>query len=265
MKLNILPARAGLSWFRRGVRTFMRQPLALTGLFFMYAAGASLLSLLPLVGSFLALAIVPAATLGLMAATREAADGRFPTPKVMLSAFRAGRTELRSMAILGAIYAALCLAVVAIVPLVVDMPPPSAGDKPEVMLGPQMQGAMLLGMVLYLPVSLMFWHAPALVHWHGTSPVKSLFFSLVACLRNLRALFVYSLAWGGLVFVVSLVVVLVALGFGNPGLAGSVLMPAGLVFTALFSTSLWFTFRDSFVAEEPAHSDDGGSDGTTQA
>jgi hypothetical protein len=49
------------------------------------------------------------------------------------------------------------------------------------MLAPQFQLTMLVTMALYLPISLLFWHAPALVHWHGISPVKSLFFSLVAC------------------------------------------------------------------------------------
>ena len=45
------------------------------------------------------------------------------------------------------------------------------------------------------PLILLFWHAPALVHWHGVSPVKSLFFSAVACFRNFGALLVYGLAW----------------------------------------------------------------------
>ena len=45
-------------------------------------------------------------------------------------------------------------------------------------------GAMAVALLLHLPLFLMFWHAPALVHWHGVAPVKSLFFSVVACLRN---------------------------------------------------------------------------------
>ena len=49
--------------------------------------------------------------------------------------------------------------------------------------------------MLHTPLFLMFWHAPALVHWHGVSPVKSLFFSLVACLKNFGAYLVYGLGW----------------------------------------------------------------------
>jgi hypothetical protein len=111
---------------------------------------------------------------------------------------------------------------------------------------------MLLGSVLYLPISLMFWHAPALVHWHGISPLKSLFFSLVACLRNVKALLVFGLAWTAVIFAVSLLIGVVALATGNPQVAATALMPLGLLVTAMFSTSLYFTFRDSFVATPDA-------------
>ena len=54
----------------------------------------------------LALALLPAATLGLMAAAREASAGKFPMPTVLASAFRAGKERLTAMLQLGAYYAA---------------------------------------------------------------------------------------------------------------------------------------------------------------
>jgi hypothetical protein len=121
------------------------------------------------------------------------------------------------------------------------------------MMTPQYQLSMLVAMLLYLPISLMFWHAPALVHWHGVTPIKSLFFSTVACLRNWRALTLFGLAWFGFLMGGSLLVVMLALATGNPSVAGAALMPLALLFTAMFSTSIYFTFRDSFVAPgEPA-------------
>lgn len=248
MKLNIVPARAGLQWVKLGLLTFSKQPLALAGLFFMYMTAATLLSLLPFVGLVLALAIVPAATLGLMAATQEALKGRFPMPTVLISAFRAGRQRLRAMMVLGLLYAAACMAVMAVVSALVDVPQSQTPASAQEMMTPRFQLALLLGSVLYLPVSLMFWHAPALVHWHGISPVKSLFFSLVACLRNAKALLVFGLAWMVLIFGVSLLIGIVAVLTGNPQVAAAALMPLGLLVTAMFSTSLYFTFRDSFVA-----------------
>ena len=86
MKLHIVPARTGWVWLKVGLRTFWSQPLALSGLFFMFMMIMSLSSLLPYIGNAVALALLPAATLGLMAATREAASGKFPMPAILLSA-----------------------------------------------------------------------------------------------------------------------------------------------------------------------------------
>lgn len=252
MKLNIVPARTGIQWVKLGIQTFSKQPLALAGLFFMYMTAATLLSLLPVVGLILALTIMPAATLGLMAATQEALKGRFPMPTVLISAFRAGRERLRAMLVLGVIYAVACLLVTAIVPLIVDIPPPpaQAPSSTEAMMTPQFQRVMLVGMVLYLPIALMFWHAPALVHWHGVSPLKSLFFSMVACLRNGKAMLMFGLGWAGVVFAVALFITLLAVVTGSPQFAAATLMPLGLLITAMFFTSIYFTFRDSFVAAD---------------
>ena len=50
MKLNIVPARTGILWVKLGVQTFLKQPLALTGLFFMYMAAVLLISQIPFLG-----------------------------------------------------------------------------------------------------------------------------------------------------------------------------------------------------------------------
>ena len=105
MKLQLVPARTGFTWIKLGIRTFLRQPLALTGLFFMFMAAMTLVSKLPLIGVPLAMVLLPGTTLGLMAATREAAAGKFPMPLMLLTGFRAGPQALRSMLILGALYA----------------------------------------------------------------------------------------------------------------------------------------------------------------
>ncbi|MFM6992215.1 MAG: BPSS1780 family membrane protein, partial [Rhodoferax sp.] len=165
---------------KQGVRTFFRQPLALSGLFFIFMALMSLLSLVPVLGNALALALLPAATLGLMAATQVVTQGEFPKPMVLLSGFRAGRKELRSMLVLGVLYAVALLLVLASSALV------DGGKFAKLyLLGGSMdvdvvqdagfKSAALLAMALYLPVSLLFWHAPALVHWYGLPPAKSLF------------------------------------------------------------------------------------------
>jgi hypothetical protein len=112
------------------------------------------------------------------------------------------------------------------------------------------QLAMWAAMLMYLPLSLLFWHAPALVHWHGVSPAKSLFFSFMACYKNFGALTVFAIVWVALFFAMALVVALLATLLGNPEFAGVAMFPAAMLMVSMFFTSLYFTFRDSFVADE---------------
>ena len=239
MKLNIVPARTGLLWVKLGVRTFVKQPLALAGLFFLYMTAVIAVAQIPQVGVIIGGLLVPAATLGLMAATEEASKGRFPMPSVLLSAFRAGRQRARAMLILGAIYTVCSLLATRLAILIAGEQPPAEGEI-------DLTG--LLALVLHTPLFLMFWHAPALVHWHGVTPVKSLFFSLVACLKNFGAYLVYGLGWLAVFLGIGTVFALLGGLLGGPTMARAVMMPVALLMAAMFSTSIYFTFRDSFVA-----------------
>jgi hypothetical protein len=239
MKLNIVPARAGIQWVKLGLLTFSKQPLALAGLFFMYMAAVVLVAQIPWVGQVIGGMLVPAATLGLMAATEEATKGRFPMPAVLLSAFRAGRQRVRAMLTLGVIYTVGSIAVTRLAMLFAGGSP--AGDG-------EIDAAALLALALHTPLFLMFWHAPALVHWHGVSPVKSLFFSFVACFRNFGAFLFYGFAWLAVFLGAGTVFGLIGGLLGGAAMARAVMMPMALLLAAMFSTSIYFTFRDSFVA-----------------
>lgn len=267
MKLHIVPARTGMAWVKLGIRTFWRQPMALAALFFMTMAGMSLATLIPLVGPAIALVLLPSATLAMMVAAAQASQGRFPTPAMLLVAFRTGQQRLRDMLVLGALYAAGFLTVMGLSALI------DGGEFAKVYLGgaaltkevaedPAFQGAMWLSMVLYLPLSLLFWHAPGLVHWHGVPPVKALFFSIVACVRNFGAFLVYGLGWlavfllGGLV--ASLATALLAAAGLSGSAAGGIMVGAAMMMAAMFFTSVVFTFRDCFEPSststgEPPH------------
>ena len=253
MKLNIVRPRTGLRWVRLGVRTFARQPLALVGLFFMFMAAMSVASLVPVIGSALALAILPAATLGLMAAAQQADSGKFPMPSVLLTGLRAGRQRLRAMVTLGAMHSAAVMLVMGLSALVdgghfAKVYLGGGNLTPEVVQSSEFQQAMWLALALYTPVSLLFWHAPALVHWGGVSPAKSLFFSFVACMRNFGAYTVFGLCWALMILGGGIGITAVALALGSPDLINAAMMPLVIVMAAMFITSIYFTFRDSFVA-----------------
>lgn len=251
MRLNEVNARTGLAWVKAGVRTFWRQPLAMSGLFFMFMAAMSVAGVVPYLGSALALALLPAATLGLMAASKEADSGKFPMPAILISAFRAGHAQGRAMLHLGAMYAAGFLIIMALTTFV------DGGQFARLYLvggslsmdklqTGEFQAAAWLAMALYLPLSMVFWHAPALVHWHGISPAKSLFFSWMACWRNKGAYLVYAAAWFA-VFMAAASALMLLTSLLDPGLFGLLVMPLMLIMASMFFTSFYFTFRDSFA------------------
>ncbi|QHE75632.1 BPSS1780 family membrane protein [Hydrogenophaga sp. PBL-H3] len=255
MKLHLVPARVGLHWVKLGVKTFFRQPLAMSGLFFMFMATVSVLSLIPLLGTVISLVLVPAATLGLMAATREAVQGRFPMPSALISGLRGKPVQTRNMLILGALYAAGLLLVLGVATLFGgEAPPPvdpNAADVTAEMVRASLANqGLLAGLVIYLPVLMAFWHAPALVHWHGVSPGKSLFFSFMACWGNKGAMLFYTLGWVGVFMLVGLFMSLLGALFGGAGALNIVLYPAVLFMASMFHTSIYFTFVDSFDPAE---------------
>jgi hypothetical protein len=263
MKLNLVPARTGVLWVRTGLQAFARQPLAFISLFFLFMALVSIASQLPLIGAALALMLLPTMTLGLMAATAQAAGPEKPAAgAVFVAALNAVRSDVRPMAVLGAMYAALFLLVMAVSAIA------DGGEFARVYLfgkpltrelaeTTEFQIALWIAMALYLPLSLAFWHAPALVHWHRVPPAKSLFFSFVACFKNFGAFTVFGLVWAGvfvgagivLSLLATLLVAIGAMGIGEgASAAGSAVMIGGaLVMAAMFFTSTWFTFRDSFT------------------
>ena len=254
MKLQIVPARTGTLWVRLGIQTFFKQPLALAGLFFMCMAALSIVSLVPILGNIVAMVFLPTMALALMAATLEATKGKFPTPSIVLSALRAGQQGMRPMLVLGALYAVGFMVVLGISALV------DGGEFARVFMGShvaeeasdeplRLQAGMLAFMVLHLPLSLAFWHAPALVHWHGISPGKSLFFSLVACWRNKGAYVVFGLTWFAVLLTVGMVVQLLAALLDQPAFLGVGAFVLTLLTTCMFLTSIYFSFRDSFAAD----------------
>jgi hypothetical protein len=123
-----------------------------------------------------------------------------------------------------------------------------------VMDNPDFQNALMIGFALYGLLSILFWHAPGLVHWYGVSPVKAVFFSVIACMRNLGAYLMYGLTWLALLMGASVVLGGLLGAFGLQSLGRPVIMAFGLSMAAMLSTSVYFTFRDSFVhpQESPA-------------
>ncbi|MEY4764775.1 MAG: hypothetical protein RI907_1448, partial [Pseudomonadota bacterium] len=158
----------------------------------------------------------------------------------------------RQFLILGVAYILATLGVIALASLIgpdadeIEAITSKTEDMAEVLANPLVQQDMLLRLALTLPVSLVFWHTPALVLWGHVPAVKALFFSLVASWRNLGAFVVYGLGWAGLMLLLAVVARVLMAALPVPALVDGVAMVTGMGLAAGFYASLYFTVIDCF-------------------
>lgn len=251
MKLRIVPASQGLVWLRRGLETARRQPFHFMGLLGLVVSAGILLAGLPVLGPLAVVAAMPLVWMGFMLATRRVVEAQRVTPGVLFEAVRSHDSPRVRFAQLGGAYVLATLAVMQLAHLlgpgadVLGQVIEQSKTASEVITHPDVQRDMLWRVALSLPVSLLFWHTPALVLWSRVPVGKALFFSAVASWRNLGAFLVYGTGW---LLAIGLLVVMDRLVFSAlPDVLSSMLaVSAGLWLFSAFYGSLYFTVMDCF-------------------
>jgi len=244
MQINILPARAGITWLREGMRLFGRQPIGLPAMVVLYLMMLIVPALLPVVGIAISGVLAPFASVGLLGACRDVADGRMPTPLAFAQPFRPApaRTLLLRLGIVNAI---LLLLVATLAMLLVPEPP--GGEAPQSLQEVPLQ-SLLVQLLLYLPVMALMWFAPALTGWHGIAPAKSMFGSVVPCWRNMGPMLVFGVAAGALTLGVSVAAVMLLTSLITSREVLSIVMaPLALVLMTIVQASLYPMYRAVFV------------------
>ena len=268
MQLHHVEARAGLHWLREGLLAFVRQPAIPVLLALVYLLPTHLLSLVsPTLGRALEGALAPMMTLALMATTASTLQTGVSERQVFLSALKAVRTRIRPLMVLGLMHGAALLLAGEVASALTDLLTFSrASDSVDAIYDSPTGATVVIGFVcqclMSLPVVVMFWHAPGLMHWHGLEPVKSVFFSTITCLRNFGAMAVLGLAWfAGMVTLVawmSFVITKIVPFTTDPidMLAGKIAVFVVIaVSEAVLYTAVWFSFRGCLharMADVPA-------------
>jgi len=259
MKLLTVPASRGVSWMLGGFQVFARQPLAYMALFMAFLFGLLLLISLPGVGGLLALVLVPAANVGFVLASEAVVAGRMPSPALLVAALRRSRSRVAVMLQLGLAYAMAALLAMWLIDLADPGFDTSLGaflERTQGATEPQwpdsgVQSGLLLRLLLPLPVTLLFWHAPVVVHRSHVGVAQALFASVMACWRNRGAFAMYGLAWAVLPALLALVLMAFFSLIGQPQLAVLPLVPLLLMCATAFYASLHFTVADCFDFGEP--------------
>jgi hypothetical protein len=245
MQALTLPASRGLRWLIEGFAIFRRKPVLLTFLVFGYWLSMAVISAIPYLGQNISLVLIPAFSVSLMNACRIVDEDDVMPPQVLFSGFH---RNLQALLALGATYVVASMGILGLSALfdggilfrmlvVGEMP------DPEALAGTSVFIAAQLAIVLLVPVMMAFWFAPVLAAWHDMSAGKSLFFSLVASVRNWRAFLTYSLAVGIIgIFVPRL---LGALG-GGGSLAAMFTVALSMVLLPTVYASFYVSYRDVF-------------------
>lgn len=236
MQINALPAGAGITWLREGMRLFGRQPVGLPAMVVIYLMMLIAPALLPIIGIAISGVLAPFASVGLLSACRDVAQGKMPTPAAFVQPFRPSPARAQVLQ-LGIVNAILLLVVATLVAVVV--PEPAGGDTPQ-SLEDMPLGSIGLQLLLYLPVMTLMWFAPVLAGWHAMPPAKAMFGSVVACWRNVGAMLVFGAAASVFTLGVSVVAVMVLTSFvSSREVMSMIVAPLALVLMTIVQASLY--------------------------
>ena len=221
-----LPAAQGLQWINAGFRLYRKNPLLLSAAFGVAFGVVMALGLIPGLGGALSDLAWPLAVAGFMAVYRALdEDQELELPQflsglqpVALSLMTIGAIQLLAMLVIGKVMLGMGFDPQAI------MDTAKRGDaSPQEMqaLINQSMPAVMTGLLLFTPLMMATWFAPALVLFGGARPLTALGISLKAVLRNWTAMLLNGLALGLLLFVAALVPFMLGLLVAMPILLAS--------------------------------------------
>lgn len=244
--MNDLPARTGWEWLKQGIGLFRKQPAALTTLLFANILFSIGLSAVPILGSVLAVVLIPSFTMAFMQACLMIENGDRVTPAVLLTGFR--KPALAALCKLGLVYLAVSLLMMVITRLAIPpevimqmMPRPDAKTPPTIQTSHMLAlfGVFLLDVAVL--VTLCF--AAPLTYWKHMGPGKATFYSFFAVIRTARPFLVLLAAWFAIFFGIC---ILAALVFGDAALGRVVLMWLIFLFMLLLQCAMYAGYRTIF-------------------
>lgn len=269
IRLRSPPPAAGLSWIRRGFRTFWRRPLGFVGLYLFVMACLIVSMMVPPAVALVAMTLLPLLSLGFMLGTEDVLNDLPLRPTVFWTPLLMGPVARRSLLTIGFVYLAASLMLVFFADFIDGgearrwmealMTPRTDGKMPEV---PPLSG---IGSVVLMfktfgigLVSVPLWHAPALVHWGRQRAAQAMFSSIVAIWRTRGAFAVFGLGWLSVLFGFALITAVGAAIFGAVAMS-LVAMTCLIALTAIFYVSIWFCFADTFEISSSAAQDAPGA------
>lgn len=255
MRARVVSFARGTRWLFEGWRLFKVAPPMWLALVFAYWGVMTAVTFVPLLGVAAATVLIPAFSVGFMAASRNCERGIRPDLRVLFEGFR-GRWPVQVA--LGVVYLLLLAAVIGGTALADGGALARwmlTGRRPEdeVLQSDEFLGALTTAAGLYLPVMMLYWFAPVLGAWHAMGTGQALFYSFFASLLNWRAFLGYGLVTALITVVVPFLMLgalmLVSGGTLRFGVMALVFPVLILLLPTLFA-SFYASYRDVFGADE---------------
>lgn len=252
-----VPAAHGWTWIKQAVDLFMEERLCWTGMVLLMGVLALLVSLIPVVGSFVTTILGPVFAGGLMLAAAAQKRGEAIQVPDLFGGFSQRRNPLILLGLFHLLYAFLLGLIFVVITIVFF-----AGFSMVNNAGFMQQhffGIMLLVLflgLLTIPAAMGFWFAPSLVALEDLPAWPSIKASFTASLKNWSALLVYGLIVLLASLAVGLLVGLVAglLGAFLPRGGSKIIIP--VIALALASPSIavftltgYTSYRDIFSSD----------------
>lgn len=256
-----LPPRAGWLWLHKGWNLFRKNPSGLLVLLASYLGTLFFLSaLLREAGVALALLLNPGLSAGLMTGCRLIDRGLPVTPGVIFSPFlEENRRLAKPFFRLGLWYAICGIAITVLTNSLtgsVDTTLIAKGEPIPPEMAEQVLNGVVLSSLLFMPVAMLFWYAPALVLWHDIQPGKALFFSLVTVWRNKGAFLIYGMGWLLWTMASLSILSVVTLLLGLPSaIVTALVFVAFIAIMAISTATVYPSYMDVFESDESAETD----------
>ncbi|MHB8914214.1 MAG: BPSS1780 family membrane protein [Thiobacillus sp.] len=220
-KLN---ARQGLQWVNEGWRLYRGNPLLLSAAFGLLFGAVAIVSLVPIIGNVLSELISPLMVAGFMAAYRVL-DRK---ENLQWQNFLAGiQGPWLPLMVIGAVQ---MLGMLIITQIMLRM----GFDGQAVMAAAQKNDAvalqaalnqstpaLLTGLLLFIPLIMATWFAPALILFGNARPGQALIISLRAVVKNILPIIVNGLALGLVLFIAALIPLMLGFLVAMPVVFGS--------------------------------------------
>lgn len=219
MQARKFPARQGWVWLRAGFDLWRSAPLALTGSAMTMLMCLLLPMMIPGIGPLLALLLVFPLQVGMFLVCSSWAQNRSAHPKLLFACFTKERLP-GLLALTGLNFAAtLVCFMLAVAVSDFDLAAltgiaAKGGTELPPALQEQLGRVVRWTSLLVIPLQMTSFFAAPLMALQKTPLLKALFFSLVACWRNLGALLVMQLIFGLLGVLVQLSASVLGLLFG---------------------------------------------------